>query len=74
MKLFRVTLRGLTSATGVQLHSSYVVAENCHEAYRKVRNWVDENNYGFSNERELESVELLADECEYTPVRTRLFI
>jgi len=74
MKLYRVNLRGLTNATGVQYNSSYVVADDTAEAYKRVRKWLDDEDYGFSHERELESVELLADEYEYNDVKTRLFL
>lgn len=73
-KLYRVNLRGLASSTGVGYQTSYVIAKNPDEAYRKVRKYLDDKDYGFSHERELESVELIADEYEYTDVRTRLFL
>ncbi len=73
-KLYRVNLRGLTSVTGVGYRTSYVIAKNPDEAYKKVRTFLDEKDYGFSHEREMESVELIADNYEYTDVRTRLFL
>ena len=74
LKLYLVILRGLANSTGVSLKTSYVVAENSDDAYRKVRQWLDEKDYGFKHERELQSVELLASSYEYTDVRTRLFL
>ena len=73
-KLYLVTLRGLHSATHVQHNTSYVVAANPDEAYQKVRKWLDEKDYGFKNERELKSVELLAEDYDYTDVKTMLFL
>ena len=73
-KLFLVNLRGLSSMTGVQRNKNYVVANDTNEAYKKVRDWLDSKEYGFRYERELESIELLAENCEYTDVRIMLFI
>lgn len=72
-KLFRVTLTGLHSPTGVSYHCSYVVAKTPNEAYKKVRDWLDKNDYGFSSERELSKIELIAEDSEYTDTKTRLF-
>ena len=68
-KLYRVTLRGMTySSTGVAYGSSYVIAENSDEAYKKVRKFLDENDLGFANDRALGKVELIADSYRYTDV------
>ena len=74
-KLYRVTLRGMTySSTGVVYGVSYVVAENSAEAYQKVRDFLDEGDLGFSGDRELDKVELIADTYKYTDVKTLLFL
>lgn len=73
-KLYRVNLKGLSNSTGVQLKSSYVIAKDSDEAYKKVRDWLDKEDYGFSHEREMDSVELLAEDYQYTDTRTRLFL
>lgn len=70
-KLFRVNLRGLKSSV---FGSSYVIAQDSNEAYQKVRKHLDEKNYGFSKERELESVELIAENIDYTDTQKRLFL
>ena len=68
-KLYRVTLRGMTyNSTGVAYGSSYVIAENSDEAYKKVRKFLDENDLGFTKYRELDKVELIADSYRYTDV------
>jgi hypothetical protein len=72
-KLYLVTLRGLSSVTSVQHKESYVIAKNSHEAYMKIRNWLDAKDYGFGHERELDNVKLIAEAYEYTGVRTMLF-
>ena len=74
MKLFLVTLKGLSSITGMSYHSSYVVAEDPTQAYLKIRNKLDKKDYGFKYERELDSIKLLADTDEYSDVRTPLFL
>lgn len=68
-KLYRINLKGLTEP----LNPSYIIAYDCEEAYRKVRAWLDDNDYGFSKYRELSSVELIAEDNEYTDVSARLF-
>lgn len=75
MKLYRVTLRGLKyNATGVVAGISYAVAKNSDEAYQKVRKRLDEEDYGFSGDRELEKVELLASTYEFTDTKTMLYL
>lgn len=74
-KLYRVTLRGMThSSTGVIEGVSYVVANNTEEAYQKVRKRLDDKDYGFPKDRELDKVELLASTYEYTGTRTLLYL
>ena len=74
MKLFRVNLTGLNNITGVNLQSSYVIAEDANLAYEKVRKYLDEKDYGFRDDRAMESVQLLAEDYEYTETRVRLFL
>ena len=38
------------------------------EAYKKVRKFLDENDLGFTKDRELDKVELIADSYRYTDV------
>ena len=73
-KLWRVTLRGLTSSSGLKMKISYCVATNSDAAYKMVRQWLDQNDYGFPDERALDSIELLAEDACYTETRTRLFL
>jgi hypothetical protein len=66
-KLWKVTCRGMhggiadNAAHGI----AYVVADDPEEAYRKVRDSLDKRDLGFSKERELSKVELLAAEANY---------
>ena len=74
-KLYKVTLRGMTSnSTGIREGISYVVAENSEEAYQKVKKRLDEKDYGFPKDRVLDKIELIASDYEYTDVRTLLYL
>lgn len=76
MKLFRVTCRGMKVPVGsfCAHGSAYVVAADSHAAYDAVRSYLDLKDIGFSRERELDRVELLADSVEYPDCGLRLFI
>ena len=75
MKLFRVVLKGMTiSSTGTPHGDCFVVANDPTEAYNVVRKFIDDKDFGFSHERELDRVELLADTCHYSDVRKQLFL
>jgi len=52
----------------------YVVAENMNEAYKKVRKYLDERNLGFENDREMESIHLLAESEDYPNCGVQLFL
>lgn len=74
-KLYRVTLRGMTYSTnGVVEGISYVVAAGAEEAYQKVKKRLDDKDYGFRKDRELDKVELLASTYEYTDTKTLLYL
>jgi hypothetical protein len=73
MKLFRLKLRGME--TGIIAYGyPYVVAENMDEAYKKVRNYLDEKDLGFENDREMESIQLLAETGDYPNCGVQLFL
>ncbi len=75
MKLYRVVLRGMThESTGISYGISYAVAENSDEAYKKVKEFLNENDLGRSQDRELDRVELIADTHRYTDVGCLLFL
>lgn len=74
-KLYRVTLRGMTFASiGVSYGVSYVVSKSCDEAYDKVKKYLDENKIGYSCDRELDKIELIAEEERYTQTGTMLYL
>lgn len=74
-KLYKVTLKGMThNSTGVKYGINYVVANDSEEAYRKVRKFLDDGDMGFSSERELDKIELLAENYQYTNTQYMLFL
>lgn len=70
-KLYRVKLRGFCASP---VQASYVVADNPDEAYRRVRDELDRRDYGFDSDRELDSIELLAEAKQYTDTPAELFL
>ena len=60
MKLFKVNLR----ATG-DYSCFYVIASDPTIAYNKVRKYMDDEDLCFSHDREMESIELLAEASKY---------
>lgn len=69
-KLFEVKLQGLLQ----NFDPCYVVASDPTEAYQKVRKWLDDNKYGFSSDRGLKSVTVVAENSQYTECKHRLFL
>jgi len=66
-KLFLVKCRGMQhNTTDVSYGIAYVIADNAHKAYCKLRDYLDKSGLGFAKDRELDSVTLLADSYEYT--------
>jgi hypothetical protein len=78
MKLYRVTLKGMTYSSlgsGTTHGDCYVVANNTEEAYRKVREYIDKKDFGFAYERELNTVQLLAEsDKDYPACGKQLFL
>lgn len=75
MKLYKITLKGMTySVTGTIYGYSYVVATDPTEALKKVQDYLKEKDLGFSHERELDTIELLAEQSDYPKCRTILYL
>lgn len=75
MKLYRVTLRGMTSSIGSVCHGTpYVVANDPTSAYETVLSYVNKKDYGFGPERELDKIELLAETGDYPECGQQLFL
>jgi len=73
-KLFKVNLRGLTTGTGIKYGESYVIARDCQKAYDMIKRFLETEGIGFAKDRELESVELLAEDDKYNDCGHILFI
>ena len=74
MKLYKVVLRGLSGYNGIGAGISYVIAEDPEKAYQKVRTLLDDEDYGFTKEREMDKIELIAEDCKYPDNGTMLFL
>lgn len=72
--LYRVTCRGMTSNAVETAHGiAYVIAETPTEAYEKMRRDLDKRDLGFKYERELDRIELFAEDQEYPNCRFRIY-
>ena len=77
MKLYRVTLRGMTSTlmgTQTAYGAPFVVADSLDGAYQVVRGYLDRKDLGFTRDREVDRVELLAEEGDYPSCLVQLHI
>ncbi len=77
MKLYLIKLKGMSSMllTGsVTYGVAYVVAEDATKAYETVRQYLDKENIGFAGEREMYSVQLLADTAQYPLCKIKLYL
>jgi len=74
MKLFKVELRGNRSFLGVDDQTSYVVASDPTTAYEIVRSYLERRDMGDDEDRELEKIQLIAEEGNYPNCRTRLMV
>ena len=73
-KLFKVALRGGINPGSTDYNASFVVAESPDAAYQAVRDFLDKNDLCYDDERELKSIELLAEDSKYPACRTMLFL
>jgi len=70
MNLYKVTLQGMHSSYGV----SYVVAEDPTEAYKKVDNFLRDKGIGLGSERVLKTIELIAEQHQFSATGMILYI
>lgn len=75
-KLYKVTLKGMTyqKASGVVNGIAYVVAKDLTSAYNKMHEFLKERDIGYDSDRQLDKIELLAENEEYPDTDYRLFI
>lgn len=66
-KLYKVTCRGMHGGIGTDTaHGiAFVVAENPDEAYKRVKERLDDRKLGFDKDRELSCIELIAEQTEF---------
>ena len=70
MKLFLVRCRGMHDSHGI----AYVVAEDADDAYRRVQNDLATHDLGSYKDREMETVTLVAEDCQYPACGRRLYL
>lgn len=70
MKLYRVKCRGMIDSHG----TAFVVAANADAAYRIVLVDLDARSLGFGWEREMNRVELVAEDTLYPACGCRLYL
>jgi len=74
LKLYKITCKGMTvSSTGVAHCVSYVLAKDPTDAYKIMRTSLDKRDLGFSKDRELDKVELVAENTDYPDCGTRIY-
>ncbi len=74
MKLYLVTLQGLSGIVGRSYKNCYVCAHDPSEAYLIIRTWLDKKDYGFRKDRALDSIKWIADEDEFSECSVPLFL
>jgi hypothetical protein len=75
MNLYLVRCKGLRSSMGGSLAwgIAYVAAENPTKAYNKLRDFLNQEDYGFASDRVMESIELIASDDRYPDCGTRFY-
>jgi len=75
-KLYKITCKGMTYKIGGRpaYGIAYVVADNPNEAYQILRTSLNKRDLGFSHEREMESIELIAEQADYPECGTALYV
>lgn len=77
MKLYRIKLKGMCETgigSGTEYGHPYVVAENPTEALNKVQKYLNKKDIGFTREREMDTIQLLAEEGDYPECRVQIFL
>jgi hypothetical protein len=75
IKLYRVKLKGLQGTNVSTVHGHpYVLANDPTEALSKVQDYLNKKDLGFSKDREMDTIELLAEEGNYPGCGIQLFL
>lgn len=68
-------LRGMhNDRIGTSYGYPFVVAEDPAEALKKVQGYLNKRDLGFASEREMDNIELLAEEGDYPGCNIQLFL
>lgn len=74
LKLYRVTCTGMHGGSVGHAHGiAYVVSWDSHQAYLMMREDLERRDLGYSADRELLKVELLAETVDYPDCGTKLY-
>jgi len=74
LNLYLVKLRGMQyNSTGTAYGINYAIATDSNTAYQIVKNYLDKRAIGFSSDRVLESVTLLAERTPCPGCKTILY-
>jgi hypothetical protein len=75
MKPYRVILKGMhNNGVSTAYGRPFVVAKDPAEALKNVQDYLNEKNLGFLREREIDRIELLAEEGKYPTCGIQLFL
>lgn len=75
MKLYRVILKGMhNNGVSTAYGRPFVVAKDPAEALKKVQDYLNTKDLGFTSEREMDNIELLAEEGDYPACGIQLFL
>lgn len=74
-KLYRVRLKGMcSSVSGTCYGIPYVIAHNPTEALKKVQDYIEERDLGFQCDREMDRIELLAEEGDHPECKIQMYL
>jgi hypothetical protein len=74
LKLYRVKLKGMCDTINTAYGNPYVVADNPTQALEKVQEYLNKRDLGFSSDREMDTIELLAEEGDYPECKIQIFL
>lgn len=72
MKLYHVKLRGQLNYDNKG--NAYVVANDPKEALEKVLKYINDKNLGFTKDREMDTITMIADEYDYSNCQHKLYL
>lgn len=73
-KLYKITCKGMTTGSSNHFGIGYIIAEDPSNAYNKIRAYLDKEELGYSKERELDKIELIAEDISYPDCGFKLYL